>query len=192
MIKDNPFLGPQWVPLAKAITYIVKLATAHSPFVLQTYGRRYGYMPYDSPYFQGYYDHIAKEFILEASGNLQVKPPLTEQQYSELEFYGWKLPSQTPQEFGEDGYQPDATEASPNFLRVFEGEPNYDEIVEVLMTAMVGIFKIDEDDFFNFGEGDIPNQIDRMRLLGRVVAGEFNQNREIFAMPGRNLQAIGE
>lgn len=190
-VKNNPFLGPQWVPLAKVLKSTIEGSTPRSPFEFQTYGRRYSYMPTDSPYFQGYFDNIAQEFILEASSNVQVIPKLTEEQYQELEFYGWKRPTQTEDEFHEQGYQDDATEASPNFLRLFDGPPDYDEIVEVILTAMVGVYKIDEDDFFNFGEtGGIADRVAAMRLLGRVKGGNGNPNRVIFAMPGRNLQAI--
>lgn len=170
----------------------MKDSSVASPFCFQTYGRKYRYFPGDSPYFQGYLDALSKEWIIEASGNLQVIPNLTKEQYQELEFYGWTPPSQTPEEFRAQGYQPDITAASPNFVRLFEPNTDLEFLVEAIFTAMVGVYEINEDDFFNFGEGGTADYVDRLGLLGRVKSSDMNQNREIFALPGRNLRAIGD
>lgn len=191
-ISTNPFLGPSWVHLAKALAFSMKSSTSRNPFEFQTYGRKYGLMPMDSPYFQGYCDEVSQEWIVEASGNLQCRPPLTDLQYQELEFYGWKAPTQTPEEFAVDGYIPDIEVGSPNFVRIFPKEETIDVVVEAILTAAVGVYGIGEDDFFNFGEGEIANRVAKLQILGRVKASEGNQKREIFAMPGKHLKAIEE
>jgi len=192
MIASNPFLGANWIPLAKALALSMKSATSRRPFEFQTYGRKYGLMPMDSPYFQGYRDELSQEWIVEASGNLQCRPPLTALQYQELEFYGWKAPTQTPDEFAVDGYIPDIEVGSPNFVRIFPKEENLNVVVEAILTAAVGVYGIGEDDFFNFGEGGIADKVGNLQLLGRVKASQGNERREIFAMPGKHLKAIGE
>lgn len=191
-IETNPFLGPTWVPLAKALAFSMKSSTSRNPFEFQTYGRKYGLMPMDSPYFQGYCDEVSQEWIVEASGNLQCRPPLTDLQYQELEFYGWKAPTQTPDEFATGGYISDIEEGSPNFVKIFPKGVSLDVVVEVILTAAVGVYGIGEDDFFNFGEGGIADKVGNLQLLGRVKASQGNERREIFAMPGRHLKAIGE
>jgi hypothetical protein len=190
MIASNPFLGANWIPLAKALALSMKSATSRRPFEFQTYGRKYGLMPMDSPYFQGYRDELSQEWIVEASGNLQCRPPLTALQYQELEFYGWKAPTQTPDEFAVDGYIPDIEVGSPNFVRIFPKEENLNVVVEAILTAAVGVYGIGEDDFFNFGEGGIADKVGNLQLLGRVKASQGNERREIFAMPGKHLRAI--
>jgi hypothetical protein len=192
LIASNPFLGANWIPLAKALAFSMKSSTSRNPFQFQTYGRKYGLMPMDSPYFQGYCDEISQEWIVEASGNLQCRPPLTDLQYQELEFYGWKAPTQTPDEFAVDGYIPDIEVGSPNFVRIFPKEENLNYVVEAILTAAVGVYGIGEDDFFNFGEGGIADKVGNLQLLGRVKASQGNERREIFAMPGKHLKAIGE
>ena len=191
-IETNPFLGPTWAPLGRALTVSIKSATSRRPFEFQTYGRKYGLMPMDSPYFQGYRDEISQEWIVEASGNLQCRPPLTELQYQELEFYGWRPPTQTPAEFAVDGYIPDIEVGSPNFVRIFPKGESLDVVVEAILTAAVGVYGIEEEDFFNFGEGGIADKVGNLQLLGRVKASDGNQRREIFAMPGKHLKAIEE
>jgi hypothetical protein len=153
-------------------------------FSVQTYGRKYNLSPSTSPYLQAIIDHDGK-VQMEVSGNLQVDPPLTDEQYNVLEFYGWTKPESDPDEYHDAG-------GNPNFARHFD--PNSDAllIAEFILTTLVGVYEITEDDYFGFDNATQANLVDSMNKLGRLKYSDGNPDRVIFAMPGKHLESLGE
>ena len=182
-VQANPFLGPNWVPLAKAIKYVLqKTYDEGQNFHLQTYAKAYGASPDSSPYLQA---RIADNFLeMEISGNLVVDPPLTEYQIKQLGFYGWLAPEVTPEEYSDGG------SGNPNFVRYYNIESPLHDIVEFILVTLVGIFGMTEDDFWGFENGTDADEVDEMNLLGRLKGSAGNPNRVIFALPGHHFELI--
>ncbi len=179
MISDNPLLGPQWEPLAHVIVKLLENMKRHDTFSAQTYGRKFGLSPDTSPYLQAIFDEEGN-LQMEVSGNLQVRPELTKQQMQDLEFYGWEPPETVGGEFGADG--------NPNFARYFEPNKDRLEIAEFILTTLVGVYGITEDDFWGFERK--AELVASLKKLGRLKATEGNPNAVIFAMPGKHFDMV--
>jgi hypothetical protein len=183
-ISDNPLLGPEWQPLGHVIMRLVEQLRQGGRFSVQTYGRKYNLSPSTSPYLQAIIDEDGK-VQMEVSGNLQVHPHLTDEQYNVLEFYGWTKPESDPDEYHDAG-------GNPNFARYFD--PNTDAllIAEFILTTLVGVYEITEDDYFGFDNATQANLVDSMNKLGRLKYSDGNPDRVIFAMPGKHLESLGQ
>jgi hypothetical protein len=182
-ISDNPLLGPQWEPLGHVLMRLVEQLRRGGRFSVQTYGRKYNLSPDTSPYLQAIVDEDGN-VQMEVSANLQVNPPLTEDQYNTLEFYGWAKPESDPGEYSAEG-------GNPNFVRYFE--PNTDALLvaEFILTTLIGVYEITEDDYFGFDHAAQANLVDSLHKLGRLKYSDGNPDRVIFAMPGKHLEALG-
>ena len=176
MVEQNPFLGPAWLPLVRVIKSLLD-APEKKNFHLTTYGRKYNLSPYTSPYIQATWSSIG-ELQLEASANLICKPPLTEEQFQEMEFIGWTKPDVAPEEYSAGL----STGGNPNFVRYFERDPDLDEVAEFFLTTLTAIYGIEESDFFNFGEFDIPDKIEAMGGLRRLKKDDGNPFGAIFGL----------
>ena len=181
MISNNPFLGPKWEPVGEVIVHLLNKLNSKNTFHMQTYIKKFQLSPETSPYVQGLLEEDGS-LHMEISGNLQVRPLLTEDQYNALEFYGWEKPEVTDEEY-KDHHQ-----GIPNFYRLFEPNIPKIEIAESILTSLVGVFGMTEEDFLNFGtEG---NKVAKLALLGRLKVSESNPFRDIFALPGEHLDMI--
>jgi len=182
VIRENPFLGPKWEPLAQALAYVIGKTASGRTFHFQTYLRKYGLSPDTSPYLQAI---IEDEFFhLEISGNLVLNPPLDEEGFSQMEFYGWQRPEASPEVYH------DNHEGNPNFVRYFSLNTPIDEVVEFLLTTLAGVFEATEDDFYAFTNGNTANEVDGLHLLGRLKKTEANPDQVIFAFPGKHLDMV--
>jgi hypothetical protein len=181
VISNNPFLGPKWVAVGETIEILLNGLNSRNNFHIQTYIRKFNLSPDTSPYVQGLLEEDGSVHM-EISGNLQVRPLLTDEQMESLVFYGWEKPDATEEEYREHH------EGIPNFYRLFEpGMPKI-EIAEAILTALVGVYGMTEEDFLNFGtKGEV---VSRLGLLGRLKASKGNPFRDIFALPGEHLDMI--
>ena len=182
MISTNPLLGPQWEPLAKAIALAIGQCRSGSTFHLQPYLRRYDLSPDRSPYLQGMAQ--GDFFELELAGNLVVNPPLSEEEYQILKFYGWHLPESTPEQYR------DGSQDTPNFSRTYSLDFDADEVAEFILTTLCGVFGADEEDFWGFDGFRAADEISKFNLLGRLKYTDGNPHQTIFALPGHHLDLI--
>ena len=175
-IDKNPFLGPAWIPLVRAIRMLLGSESKRN-FHLNTYGLKYKLDSHRSPYIQATWSYDG-QLQLEASGNLSCDPELTEEQFKEMEFIGWTRPEITPEEYrnGEGG------SLNPNFVRYYDVDPDLDEIAEFFLTTLTAIYGITEKDYFNFGEVGVPDQVDALGGLKRLKKDEGNPNGSIFGL----------
>ena len=180
MISNNPLLGWQWEPLGQVVTLLIEDLRHGTDFGIQTFARRYGLNPDTSPYLQAIM-HSDGQIQLEVSGNLQVNPPLTDEEYATLEFYGWSLPEVDPEAFREQN-------GNPNFVRYFDSKADPLAIAEFILTTLIGIFQVQQDDYFGFNHS--AERVASLKKLGRLKASAGNPAAEIFAMPGRHLSQL--
>jgi hypothetical protein len=117
-IDQNPFLGPVWMPLVRAIRMLLNSESGRN-FHLNTYGLKYSLSPDRSPYIQATWSYDG-QLQLEASGNLMCNPPLTEEQFKEMEFIGWTRPEVTAEEYRSG----EGRGRNPNFVRYYDADPN--------------------------------------------------------------------
>ena len=182
MVGENPFLGPQWEPIAKVIAQLLERAKGRDTFQIQTYGKRYGASPYTSPFVQGRWD--IGIFEIELASNLALVPQLTDYEQQMLEFYGWDAPEVSPEEYR------DSPSANPNYTRYFTPEYSVEEIVEFILTTLVTVHQITEDDFWGVSTKATADFIDSMGLLGRLKYSDGNPDRVIFALPGHHKDLV--
>lgn len=181
MISNNPFLGPKWEGVGEVIARLLNLLNSKNTLHIQTYMKKFQLSPETSPYVQGLLEEDGS-LHMEISGNLQVRPMLSEDEYDALEFYGWEKPEVTDEEY-QDHHQ-----GIPNFYRLFEPNVAKIEIAESILTSLVGVFGMTETDFLNFGtQGD---KVVELGLLGRLKVSEENPFGDIFALPGEHLDMI--
>lgn len=181
MISDNPFLGPKWEPVGEVIVHLLNGLNAGNNFHIQTYIRKFQLSPETSPYVQGLLEEDGSIHI-EISGNLQVRPKLTDDDINSLVFYGWEKPDATEDEYKEHH------EGIPNFYRLFEPNVPKIDIAEAILTALAGVYGMSDSDFLNFGtKGE---RVAKLGLLGRLKASERNPFKDIFALPGEHLDMI--
>jgi hypothetical protein len=174
MIEQNPFLGPAWMPLVRAIRMLLG-SESKKNFHLNTYGLKYNLSPDRSPYIQATWSYDG-QLQLEASGNLMCDPPLTEDQFKEMEFIGWTRPESTPEEYR------DGVGLNPNFVRYYDADPDLDEVADFFLTTLTAIYGITEKDFFNFGEFEIPDKVDALGGLVRLKKHEGNPHGAIVGL----------
>ena len=184
MISLNPLLGPQWQPLGFVLMQLFEYTKKNNRrnFSMNTYGHKYGLSPYSSPYAQACVDSFDR-LQVEVSANLQVRPELTEEQFQALEFYGWLRPHENPV----DGADEDS---NPNFSRYFEANADPLDIAEFVLTSLVGVYGLTEDDFFGFSGKDMADRVANMKQMGRLKSDAGNPDGEIFALPGKHLQML--
>lgn len=183
MVANNPFLGPQWEPIAKVIAELIERAKNKDMFQVQTYGMRYGGSPYTSPFVQGRWDIGIYE--IELASNLALEPKLTDYEQQMLAFYGWEAPEATPEEYRENHT------GNPNYVRYFTPDYSSEEITEIILTTFVTVHQITEDDFWGFSTRATADWVDQMNLLGRLKYSDGNPDRVIFALPGKHKSLVG-
>lgn len=168
-ILDNPFLGPEWLPLVETIELLTRKLRMGQFWVLDTYGAAYGHDPYRSPYVQAMHESDGS-LHLEVSGRNTEASPLSLQQHGELEFLGWDAP--IPADF--DPNDTDAAErahnATPNSHRIFAPGWNARAVAEFFLETLTVVFEITEKDLFNFGE-NLQQDVERLGVLSQIDDG---------------------
>ena len=182
MITDNPFLGPTWEPFGQVCIALIEDLKRGHMFQVQSYGHTFGLSPDTSPFVQAICHDGSIQ--LECSSNLQVEPPLTQSQYAELVFYGWEPPEVSVDEYRENH------DGNPNFCRYFDATVEASVIAEFILTTLVGVFGLTEEDFFGFSTKSVADKVDSLNKLGRLAYSSGNPDRVIFAMPGRHLDLL--
>jgi hypothetical protein len=175
-IEPNPFLGPDWLPLVRVIRTLLNFESGRN-FHLNTYGLKYNLSPDRSPYIQATWSY-GGQLQLEASGNLMCNPPLTEEQFQEMEFIGWTRPEVAAEEYRSG----EGRGRNPNFVRYYDPDPNLDEVADFFLTTLTAIYGITEKDFFNFCEFEIPDKVDALGGLVRLKKHEGNPHGAIFGL----------
>ena len=181
MISQNPFLGPKWDSVGQVMELLLDGLNSRNTFHMQTYIKRFALSPETSPYVQGLLEEDGS-IHMEISGNLQVEPPLSEDEVEALAFYGWEKPDAAEEEYRA------SHKGIPNFYRLFEPEVPKIEIAEAILTSLVGVYGMSEQDFLNFGTKG--QKVAALGLLGRLKVSEGNPFRDIFALPGEHLDMI--
>lgn len=184
MIKDNPFLGPEWEPLGLVISSLLDDLKRGSNFHVQTYGKRYGLSPHTSPYVQAAI--FDRKIQLEVAGNLMVRPELTTDDFAALEFYGWFAPL-ADDELDVINLE---REPNPNFSRFYSMDTDSMEIAEFILSTLIGVYQITKEDMFGFPGHDRADRVAALRKLGRIKRADGNPDGEIFAMPGENRELL--
>lgn len=182
MVEDNPFLGPQWDDLAVVLETSLIHTYIGQMFQVQTYGKQFGLSASTSPFVQALV--VDDTLQVEIAANLMVRPKLTNLQYQELEFYGWELPETDPDDYSDD------PSGNPNMVRYFRLSTPACEIVEAILTALVGVYGIVETDFWAFPNRNEADRVGEMRMLGRLKQTQTNPHKVIFALPGHHLEFL--
>lgn len=182
-IANNPFLGPQWEPLAAVLVGLLnRVAKQNGPVSMQTYGLKYSLQPNMSPYFQAL--RIEEGILVELSSNIICQPPLTADNYYEMQFLGWTAPADGPDGWVNASWDPDASQDSPNFVRTFGFDFDAELIASEILTALTSIYEITDDDYFGFGDSDWVGSLSQLK---RLPATSGNPNRDIFVLPSKDL-----
>jgi len=182
MVTNNPFLGPQWEDLAVVLETSLAQTYVGNTFSVQTYAKKFGLSPRTSPYVQAM---IINDLLqVEISANLMVQPPLTNEQYLAMEFYGWDLPECSPDDYVSD------PGGNPNMVRYFDLDTSLRQIVESVLTALVSIYGIEEADFWGFSDRTETERVADMQLLGRLKKSNTNPFGSIFALPGFHVEML--
>lgn len=171
-ISNNPFLGPAWVPVVAAIKMLLSDKDMDA-FHFDTYAKRYGMDPDRSPYIQARWDFDG-HLQLEAPGNLICDPPLTEEQFREMEFIGWTRPDVDPA-----GYSSGHPSDNPNFVRYYGPDANLDEVAEFFLTTLTTVYGLEETDYFAF---ETPDRVEALGGLKRLPVSEGNPDSCIFGL----------
>lgn len=171
-ISNNPFLGPAWVPVVAAIKMLLTDKDMDA-FHFDTYAKRYGMDPDRSPYIQARWDFDG-HLQLEASGNLICDPPLTEEQFREMEFIGWTRPDVDPA-----GYASRDPSDNPNFVRYYGPDANLDEVAEFFLTTLTTVYGLEETDYFAF---ETPDRVEALGGLKRLPISDGNPDGCIFGL----------
>ena len=182
MVTNNPFLGPQWDDLAVVLETSLIQTYIGGMFQVQTYAKQFGLSPSTSPFVQALvFDDTLQ---VELAANLMVRPQLTNLQLQELEFYGWQLPEINPDDYS------DNPSGNPNIVRYFSLDTQASEIVDAILTALVGVYGIVERDFWSFPNRNEADRVGEMRMLGRLKQTSANPHKVIFALPGHHLDML--
>ena len=185
MISDNPLLGPDWEPLGHVIVKLLEDFAKGDTFCLRTCLLYYGNNSVTSPQFDVAFDEPGK-FVLELTGNLYLRPQISEQMVETLEFYGWTKPDIDPEDWNES----EEPAGRPDFSRSYITKTEPSEIAEFIVTTLVGVFGMQLTDFIAFADKASATKVDAMKKLGRLKRYENNTEALIFAMPGQHLSSI--
>lgn len=168
-ILDNPFLGPEWLPLVETIELLTRNLRMGKFWVLNTYGAAYGHNPYRSPYVQAMHENDGSLHV-EVSGHNTEASPLTPQQHHELEFLGWDAPISAGSDPEASDSDESAQNAIPNSHRNFAPGWNARAVAEFFLETLTVIFEVTAKDFFNFGE-NLQEDVVRLGRLEQVNGG---------------------
>lgn len=180
-IIGNPFVGPQWLGVVKAIEVLIDERTfnrASPTWTMSTYGHHYRLSTHTSPYVQAILESDGSLHV-ELSGNIICDPPLSERQMEHLEWIGWTRPSEE-------------NSGLPNFYRIFEPGWHPRGVAARIVESLTSIMNIGEEDFFNFSE--IPGTIAKISLIKELdrlkISRETNPNGSIFCLAGQHPELI--
>lgn len=176
MIETNPFLGPQWKPLVKAMELLVEDLKRTKKFSIQTYAAKYGESEETSPYLQALVEDGLIQ--MEISANLQVRPKLSKSKYQKMAFYGWLLPKSKEEK------SRNFPSHNPNFCRFYALDTPNEEIVEFLLYTLVSIFRITENDMWSLGSGSQNSHILNQGLMNLVRLDSRPDDGLILVLPG--------
>lgn len=180
-IIGNPFVGPQWLGVVKAIEVLIDERTFNrmSPtWTMCTYGHHYRLSTHTSPYVQAILESDGSLHV-ELSGNIICDPPLSERQMEQLEWIGWTRPSEENSRL-------------PNFYRIFEPGWHPRGVAERIVESLTSIMNISEEDFFNFSEK--PETVAKIAVIHELdrlkISPERNPHGSIFCLAGQHPELI--
>ena len=182
MADFNPFLDPHWEPLKTAFAGVIERTQPRGMFQVQTYASKYNCSPETSPYIQGRWGE--GECEVELASNLMLIPPLSSVEENELEFLGWTKPEVSPREYLEN------RTGNPNFVRLFGPEFNAVQIAELIISALVIVYGVEDQDYWGFEDLDEADYVDSLGLLVRLKSSAGNPNRVIFGLPERPTEEV--
>ncbi len=129
--------------------------------------------PHTSPYFTISLDPNGN-FEAEISGNAQVTPKLTVEDYDLMVLLGWEKPKA-----GKDEDYGDF----PNFLNSFPPETDPLDVVEAVIVALLMVYKLRESDIFEVGNEWDADEAENLKWLERLEPEEGFARRTLFRLP---------
>ena len=142
-------------------------------FTIQTRMAQFSGHPHSSPYFT-----ISltpnENFEAEISGNAQLTPKLSDEEYNLMELLGWEKPKK-----GKDEDYGDF----PNFLREFPAETDPLDVVEAVLVALLMVYQMRETDIFEVGNEFDADEAENLKWLERLEPEEGFSRRTLFRLP---------
>lgn len=179
-ILENPFLGPNWMPLIDAFESVTEAFIARQGFItIDMFARRSNLQPAGSPYLQWLYE-TDNSLHVELSGNLKMDPPLSERAMLELEFLGWTVPDLRAKT--DEGEFADEYDGLPNPFRVFDVEYSLFEAMALTVEALVSVYGVIEEDLYVFGGGLTTSAILKVCKLTQPYP-ELPESEALLQMP---------
>ena len=142
-------------------------------FTVQTYAERFDSNGRTSPYFTVCVQPDG-QIEAEISGNDQVTPKLTEEEYNLMELLGWRKPSS-----GKDEDYGDF----PNFWKEYPHETDGHVVAEDILTALIVVFQLKTTDNVGVGTRKLAEDLEEMNHLVRLPPEAWNAERKIFKIP---------
>jgi hypothetical protein len=186
-IIDNPFLGEQWLPLARVIRYIIKKRPTGEDFYMRLYGPQFK----EASFFKGgpivtvrkTYDG---DFVLTISANEDVNPPLDWNQFKMMQFLGFDPPIGFDGDFAVDPKR-HRGDSYPYFNAVLNKAPSVNKTIEHMLVALVCVFQCGEQSRFYFGDNiALTRLVHKLDELDRYKSWPGNPKAEIFGFKGAN------
>ena len=188
-IVDNSLLGEQWLPLARALRFIIKERPTDENLVMRLYGPQFedtddnrgGPIVKVSRTYDGGFD-------VEMSANEDVNPPLDLNQFKMMEFLGFDAPKANNKKFAvnplKQGYK-----TYPYFHAVLRKSPSIPKTIEFILVALVCVYGCDEEAQFFFGHNiELTRAVHKLDLLDRYKAWPGNSKAEMFGFKGVHEQ----
>jgi hypothetical protein len=183
-IEQNPLLGPDWVPLAKALVYLNENLFGGYRASIHCYGDRFiRRNNKGGPTIK--VDWLSDgSVVVFASANDKVNPPLSELQFKKLEFLGFTAPKSTS---GGYALNPDEIDEESNswFVKIYENAPSIAEVVELTLVSLVLAYGVQVEGMFYFGlHNALHEKVHALDLLERYKAHDGNPSAAIFGLKG--------
>jgi hypothetical protein len=170
---ENAFITEEWLPLSQGISYLISFTVLNDYFTVQTYAHRFDSHPRTSPYFTVC---VLNDGQIEAeiSGNVQLAPKLTEEEYNLMELLGWEKPKS-----GKDESYGDY----PNFRKAYPKETPVETVAEDILTALVLAYQFKPTDMIGLGSVTLAERLDSLKKLDRLETEPWNKDRKLFRIP---------
>ena len=110
----------------------------------------------------------------EISGNVQLSPKLTEDEYNFMELLGWEKPKS-----GKDADYGDY----PNFRKTFPVDTQPETVTEELLRALVLVYQLKTTDLIGLGSVTLAERLDSLKKLDRLETEPWNKDRKLFRIP---------
>ncbi len=182
-VLDNPFLGPDWLPLAEAVAGV--LATEGSvPLHCCMFGKSCADGSHGGPRFKIQFLSDGKT-LYRVSANDVLTKRLTKADYENMEFLGFTAPKTDEGELAirknskSDLY-------SKYFVRVDEDQPSFEDAAAFALGTLAWLFNCEPGNRYHFGISE--RQIAAVEALGVLERCDHVQpHAPFFWTPGHHI-----